>query len=288
MDLSIIIASYNTKDLLDRCVSSIYRSLQKSDLMVEIIVVDNSSTDGSVELLKTKYPRTVQILNKKNVGFGTGNNQGIKKATGTYILLLNSDIEVLSDSILKLYSFITTQPHAFAGGKLLNEDQSSQASCGPMVTIPVVCGMVLLRGDLWGLTRSSPSRVSRVDWVSGACLIGKKDAFVDTGLFDEGVFMYMEEIELLYRAKQKGYATLFYPDARFVHSGAASSASRKEPVVNIYLGLLYFYRKHMPIIDQQMLRILLRMKAVIGMGLGRLSGNRELRSTYEKAFSLVR
>src|SRR5690348_9529648 len=105
MDLSIIIVSFNTKDLLDRCLSSIEKSMAGSNLRWEVLVVDNGSTDGSRELLKKKYTRVITLFNKDNVGFGKANNQGMKKAKGEFILLLNSDTEAIDDALPKLYAF---------------------------------------------------------------------------------------------------------------------------------------------------------------------------------------
>jgi GT2 family glycosyltransferase len=147
--------------------------------------------------------------------------------------------------------------------------------------------MLFLKGDTLGITRYSPQIVKTVDWVSGACLGGSKDAFLEVGLFDDAIFMYMEDIDFLYRAKKTGYTALFYPDARFIHLGAASSANRKTPVLNIYKGLLYFYRIHMSIIDQRILRLLLKSKAVIAILVGKLIGRGDLVSIYEDAITLV-
>ncbi|MDO8452009.1 MAG: glycosyltransferase family 2 protein, partial [bacterium] len=220
MDLSIIIPSYNTRDLLDRCLESIYRSLKNSAISFDIIVIDNGSTDGSVELVGKKHPRVDVVRNKENIGYGKANNQAIVRAKGSYVLLLNSDILVKDDAVSHLYRFAKEKGNVFAGGRLFNEDGSAQASCGPFYRIPVVFFMLFARGDMWGATRYSPSSVRVVDWVSGACLIGTRKSFLDVGLFDEHMFMYMEEIEFLYRAKQKGYPVFFYPDARFIHRGA--------------------------------------------------------------------
>ncbi len=287
MDLSIIIPSFNTKDLLDRCLRSIEESLKNTSLIYEIIVVDNASTDGSIQLLKTKYTRVIKIFNKTNVGYGKANNQGIQKAKGSYILLLNSDIQVLDNAIETLYEFAKRHPQAFIGGKLLNENYSAQASCGPMYTLPVVFFMLFAKGDMFGITRSSPSRTAYVDWVSGACIIAAKESFISVGFFDEEIFMYMEELEFLYRAKKKGYIVLFYPQARFIHSGAASSVGKKEPVINIYRGLLYFYHKHRSIMEQRILRWMLYAKAYMAVAIGKATGNRFIVSIYEKALQLV-
>lgn len=221
------------------------------------------------------------------MGYSQANNQGIKKARGKYVLLINSDIKVLDKAIDELYGFIQEHPKTFVGGKLLNEDFSSQPSCGPIYTLPIVALMLFAKGDRLGITRYSPETVKQVDWVSGACLMGEKVAFGKIGLFDEQIFMYMEEIEFLYRAKQKGYATFFVPNARFIHTGAASSGDRKKPVINIYKGILYFYKKHRSIIEQRLVIWLLKMKAHFVILLGRILSKPELIITYEKALRLV-
>ncbi len=287
MDLSIIIPSFNTKDLLDRCLQSVYQSLKDAQFSWEIIVVDNASDDGTDTLLKNKYTRVKSIYNSSNVGYGKANNQGIKVSKGTTILLLNTDIVVIGDSIKQLYEFFLKHPLSFVGGKLLNEDMTAQSSCGPMVDLPIVMAMLFLQGDALGISRYSPQSTRVVDWVSGACLMSLKKNFESIGLFDEHIFMYMEEIDLLYRAKRRGYTTLFYPNAVFIHTGAASSADSKTPVKNIYRGLVYFYQKHRSILEVRFVVLMLQVKAYIAIGIGLLSGNLGLRRTYEEALGMV-
>lgn len=287
MDLSIIIPSYNTKALLERCLVSVFTSLAGSTVSYEVIVVDNASSDGSPEMVSNKFPQVHLLRNKTNIGYGKANNMGIKSAKSDYVLLLNSDIIVQNDAIGALYRFIKDKRRAFAGGKLFNEDGSPQPSCGPFYSLPVVAIMLFAKGDYWGVTRSCPDHTREVDWVSGACLMGKRSSFVDVGLFDEDIFLYMDEIDLLYRAKQKGYQTHFLPDARFIHTGAASSGSRRTPVVNIYRGLVYFYRKHHGAWAQAILRALLTVKALAAILVGRMIGKPGIRRTYEEALSLL-
>ena len=287
MDLSIIIPSYNTKSLLERCLASVYASLKQVEFSYEVIVVDNASVDGSSEMVNKKFTQVHLLRNKANVGYGKANNQAIKKAKGSYVLLLNSDIVVQNDAIGALYRFLQEKKNAFAGGKLLNIDGSPQPSCGPFYTLPVVVLMLFARGDHWGATRYSPHEVTAVDWVSGACLLGRKEAFEKVGLFDENIFMYMEEIDFLYRAKKKGYEVFFQPEAPFIHSGAASSGNRRTPVVNIYRGLLYFYKKHYRPLALAAVRFILRVKAVAAIGLGRILGRQDITSIYEEALAVV-
>lgn len=287
MDLSIIIPSYNTKALLERCLTSVFVNLNALAINSEVIVVDNASEDGSQDIVRKKFPQVHLVCNKTNVGYGKANNQAITKAKGKYVLLLNSDIVVQNDAIGALYRFVGSKGQAFAGGKLLNEDGSSQPSCGPFFTIPMVALTLFAKGDYWGITRSSPSQTRRVDWVSGACLMGRRSAFVQTGLFDEGIFMYMEEIDLLYRARAKGFLTFFVAGARFTHTGAASSGNRRTPVVNIYRGLVYFYNKHYSQFAVLVLRGMLRIKALAVILVGRMIGKPVIVQTYEEALSVL-
>lgn len=287
MDLSIIIPSFNTKALLERCLDSIFISLQKSDLSFEIIVVDNASKDGTRELLNNKYPQVKTILNNVNLGYSISNNQAIIIAKGKYILLLNSDTVILKDAIEQLFVSCKLHKKTFVGGKLLNENLSPQPSCGPFYSIPVIALMIFAKGDYWGVTRYSPSRSRQVDWVSGACLLGSKASFIEVGLFDEKIFMYMEDIEFLYRARVKGYVTFFIPSARFIHTGAASSGDRKTPVTNIYRGLSYFYTKHSTLSTSKILVTMLKAKALLAIHLGRIMRRQGLVQTYEEALSVL-
>ncbi len=284
INLSIIIVSFNTKKLLDDCLSSVYASLQKTSVSFEIIVVDNVSTDGSKEMVKKKYPGVVLVANGQNVGFGRANNQGIKRAKGEYILLLNSDTIVQDNALEKLLQFSKIHPDAFIGPKLYNADGTPQTSCGPFFTLPVVFAALFLKGDYTGITRQSPDETRAVDWVSGACIIAPKKLFMDDLLFDEGIFMYMEEIDLLMRAGKKGYRTMFYHEAHITHLGSGSSTNRRKgPVLNIYRGFLYLYRKHYSAFSLAVLKFLLKAKA----GIAIIVGSSEIRSIYEEAYTLV-
>jgi GT2 family glycosyltransferase len=279
MDLTIIIPNYNTRHLLDRCLASI------GNISCEIIVVDNNSSDGSVEMVKTKYPYVTLIRNNENVGYGKANNMAIKRAKGKYILLLNSDCIVKNNAIQALLS--CGENKDFVGGKLFNEDGTPQQSAGPFYTIPVVFIMLFLKGDQLHITRYSPQVLQEVDWVSGACLLGKKDAFEDVGLFDETIFMYMEEIEFLYRAKKKGYRVWFCPEATFIHTGAASSGNKREPVVQIYRGLDYMYSRHYGRIQRVLLRLLLKVKAWFVIVICGIIGKRDIVDLYAKALTVL-
>lgn len=288
MELSIIIVSFNTLKLTHDCIASLYRSLSHVPFKFEIIVVDNVSTDGTRQMLKNKFPKVKVIYNRENAGFGKANNQGIRAAKGEFILLLNSDTVALNSSVAKLFSFAKQHQNAFVGGKLLNADRSPQTSCGPFFSLSVVFASLFLKGDMLGLTRWSPDRTKKVDWVSGACIIAPKKLFMNDLLFDEHIFMYMEEIDLLYRAQLKGNPTYFYHRALIVHLGGGSSQNkRKGPVLNIYRGLLYFYGKYKPEWQLSVIKFLLKTKAIIAYSIGVMMGRDQLRDTYEEAYKLV-
>lgn len=289
MDLSIIIVNRNTRQLLLNCLSSVHQSLKGAGFSFEIFVVDNASTDGSVAMVQKKFHDVCIIKNKTNDGFGKANNKGIQKSKGEYILLLNSDTEIQGRAVEKLLAFSQLHPKSFIGPKLVNPDGSSQTSCGPFFTLPVVFTSLFLKGDVLKITRWSPGSLKKVDWVSGACLMVPKAIFLDGLLFDEEIFMYLDEIDLLYRARKKGYDVYFYPEPVVIHTGSGSSIDkRKGPVLNIFRGLLFFYTKHHPGWQRTILKYMLQCKALLGICIGSIVGNRELKDTYEEALQLVK
>jgi GT2 family glycosyltransferase len=314
-DLSIIIVSYNTKNITKKCIDTIIRSLNyEKAIKPEIIVVDNGSTDGTVEMLKKvqslrRFSRSptspddtsgsvgqksnisFKIIScDKNLGYAKANNLAVKNAEGKYLLFLNSDIEVIEDAVPKLYDFFKNNENhfQFVGGKLLNKDLSPQPSCGPFYSLPVVFAALFLRGDYWGLTRWSPNEIKEVDWVSGACILTKKDFFNNVGGFDENIFMYMDEIDFLYRAKKIGFKVGFYHKDKFIHLGSASSQGRTKPILQLYRGFLYFYKKHRSTLEIKILKFMLKFKACIAVLIGKIFKNEYLIKTYEQAFEIVK
>lgn len=289
-NLSIIIISYNTQKITQDCLDSIYKTLNESKLAYEIIVVDNASNDGSVVMLKDYQKRHSNfklIESHENLGFAKANNLGVKRAQGEYLLFLNSDIIVLDNAIDKLLKKIKQDNSInFLGGKLYNRDMTPQASCGPFYSLPIVFAALFLKGDYWGLTRFSPNNFREVDWVSGACILTKKEFFNKLNGFDEKIFMYMDEIDLLYRAKKHGFKVYFEPQAHFIHLGSASSDGRTYPIIQVYNGFTYFYKKHHSAFSLKTLKFMLKLKAVISILIGRAIKNNYLKETYEKALKL--
>lgn len=293
IDLSIVIVSYNTQKITEDCIESINRSLTNTKIKYEIIVVDNNSLDGSAETLQKiaqdKTSHLIYFQTGDNLGFGRGSNFGVEKANGKYILLLNTDTIILNRAIEKLYNFYIEnekQTH-FLGAKLLNKDLTPQPSACRFFTLPVIFATLLLKGDYWGLTRSSPNKFKKVDWISGACILTTKEYFKQLNGFDKNIFMYMEEVDLLYRAKKLGLNTFFYPDSQMIHLGSASSNGRTYPMLQVYQGFLFFYKKHYSIFHIFVLRLILKFKALIAYLIGRIRGDQYLIKTYEEAFKLV-
>ena len=292
-DISLIIISYNTKQITTDCLNSIIKSFKNSAVKYEIIVIDNASKDGSIMMLKNfekKYPGVIKvILNSENTGFGKANNQGVKIASSEYLLLLNSDTVTLNHSIEKLLTYYKENEDNshFVGAKLFNKDMTEQPSAAPFFTLPVVFAALFLKGDYWGLTRSSPNTIKKVDWVSGACILTKKEYYKKVNGFDESVFMYMDEVDLLYRARQINMNTFFYPEAKFIHIGFASSGSKSYPVVQVFKGLIFFYKKHYSKRALFWLLIMLKLKAKVSLIIGKCTKNNYLINTYENALKMV-
>ncbi|NTU73042.1 glycosyltransferase family 2 protein [Candidatus Roizmanbacteria bacterium] len=289
--LSVIIVSYNTAQVTEDCLKSVYQSLPDTSIY-EIIVIDNASTDQSLDMLrsfKKRYTNFVLVENKENIGFGKANNQGVKIARGKYILLLNSDTLILHNAVIKLLEFYQkNEEHVhFLAPKLRNKDLSPQPSCGPFYTPAIVFGALFLKGDYWGLTRESPTKFRRVDWVSGACILTTRKHYSKVGGFDEQIFMYMEEIDLLYRAKKMGLDTYIYPEAQIIHLGSASSNGKSYPIIQVYKGFIYFYKKHYPPLSMFLLKVMLQFKALSAIAIGRILRNAYLINTYEKAYRIA-
>lgn len=296
-DLSIVIVNFNTRKITQHCIESIYKSFRLYKTAgapkFEIILIDNASLkDDSVTFFTEyakKHSNIVFVANQSNTGFGPANNQGVALAHGEYVLLLNSDTIILKDAIHKLFEYYVKFQNTkhFVGPKLLNRDMTPQPSAAPFYTLPVVFGALFLRGDYWGLTRYSPKKIREVGWVSGACIMMRKNYFEKVGGFDETIFMYMEEVDLLYRALKMGMKTYFYPKSRLVHLGSASSGGKTFPILQVYRGFLFFYKKHYSVSATFLLRFLLRLKAGTAWILGYIINNNYLKQTYAEAFKVA-
>ena len=254
IDISVIVVSYNTAGLLTQCIGSLRSSIDER-LNVELIFVDNASKDNSVEVIKTKFPESRLIANDKNVGFGRANNQAIQFATGRYILLLNTDAFVASDTVTKTVAYMEANPRCgILGVRLEGRDGVLQPSCR---YFPTPWNTFLWRSGLNRLFKRTPmvddmtwahDAVRGCDWVVGCYYLVRKEVVEEVGLFDSRYFLYFEEVDQCFAAKKAGWDVVFYPHTTVVHlggesaksDGAITSSGRQLESLQIESELLYF------------------------------------------------
>jgi N-acetylglucosaminyl-diphospho-decaprenol L-rhamnosyltransferase len=209
MDLSVIIVSYNTVRLITDCLAS----LQKADdgLEKEIFVVDNFSTDGSVEAIRANFPSVTLIANQENHGFGAAGNQALPHCGGRYLVFLNPDTTVTDDTLKAAVSYMEANPHVgLAGARILNPDGSLQPSVSYKYP-----GEKLAGKELSGLT-------GKIACVMGAFMIARKSLIKELQGFDEDFFLYGEDQDLCWRIRQRGYSIGYIEDAEVLHWGGQS------------------------------------------------------------------
>ncbi len=255
-DLSIVIVNWNVCDLLRDCLLSISApNARSADLSVETIVVDNASTDGSVEMVRRTFPQVTLIANDDNPGFTGGNNRGIAASRGRYILLLNPDTKVLGDALALMVAYMNAHPAVGAlGPTLLNPDGSVQSSRRRFPT-PATAFLEstslqswfprhrLLR-DYYVLDKPDDA-IAQVDWVTGACLLARRAALEQVGLLDDGYFMYSEELDWCRRAKAAGWQIVYYPAAQVIHHGGQSSEQVKAfQIIRFNRSKIRYFRQY--------------------------------------------
>ena len=230
MNLSIIIVNFNTKELLLRCLHSIFQS--KPKIKYEVIVVDNASTDGSLESLSNFQVPTTNfqlIRNRKNLGFAKANNQAIKRAKAEFILLLNSDTEVEKGAIDQLYYFAKkTTDAGVVGAKLLDPDGKVQPSVFRLPTISRAIKQYWL-GEKGLLNKYAPelNKPQEVEAVVGAAFLITPEARKRVGLLDERYFVYFEDLDYCRRIKKAGLKVYYLPAAKIIHQHGASGGDMK-------------------------------------------------------------
>jgi N-acetylglucosaminyl-diphospho-decaprenol L-rhamnosyltransferase len=248
VELSVVIVSWNVRELLGRCLASI--EAHSPGVPYEVWVVDNASADGSGAMVRARFPGVRLIENGENVGFAAANNQAIREAGGRYLVLLNPDTEVRAGALRALVEFLEDHPRAgAAGARLLNGDGSLQASCHPMLTPGRELWRLLFLERIWRratyrMERWDVRAPRRVEAIKGACLALRRAALDEVGLLDEGYFMYSEEVDLCYRLAQAGWELWWVPQAEVVHHEAGSTRQAAEAMyVQLYRSKVEFYRK---------------------------------------------
>ncbi len=252
-DVTVIIVSWNTREILRDCLRSVYENA--GALEFETIVVDNASADGSAQMVARDFLQARLVANADNRGFAAANNQGITLARGRYVLLLNSDTVVLDRALEKTVAFADAHPEAaVVGCRVLNPNGTLQPTC---FLFPSLLNLLLSltygyklfpRSRFWGrelMTYWDRNDVRAVDVVTGCFMLVRRAALEQVGPMDETFFMYAEETDWCYRFRQAGWSVLFTPSAVIIHLGGASSRLMGAQVkLEAAGGILHFLKKH--------------------------------------------
>jgi GT2 family glycosyltransferase len=280
MDLSILIVNWNTRDYTADCLESLAATADRIELapigqsaliydryQAEVFVVDNASHDGSVALIRERFPWVNIIENNQNVGFAPANNQAYQRSTGRYVLLLNSDTEVHPQAMTALLDYMDSHPRCGAGGaRLLNADGSLQPACQPMLTPWREFWRLIFLDQIWrqatyDMTQWNENAPRRVEVIKGACLMVRRAALDHQGpLLDEQYFMYTEEVDLCYRLLRDGWELEWIPQTVVTHYGGASSKQAYNAMyVQLYRSKIQFFRKFGGEARVRLFKLLLRI-----------------------------
>lgn len=246
MDISIILVNWNTKQLLLDCLAAVYATVQ--GIAFEVWLVDNASTDGSVEAVLASYPKVKVIRNSANLGFAAANNKAFRQMTGRYALLLNTDAVLTPSAVERLFHFMEKNPGAaLVCGQLLNQDGSKQNSIANFPTLlSLLCNETVLR--LLFPTRFPSKRQDYrepllVESCIGACLLVRKQAMDEVGLLDERYFFFMEETDWALSMRKAGWKSYFIPDARIYHLQGQSAGLGLKARIMFYRSRYQYFQK---------------------------------------------
>lgn len=249
MKLSVIVVNWNTGDLLWQCLESIYADLAAGE--TEVFVVDSASTDRSMAVAQEQFPQANYISSPVNVGFGAANNLALRLAQGDYLLLLNPDTLVHPGTISTLLDYMDQHLQVgVSASRLLNPDGSLQYSCSPEPTLRREFLRMFHLGGVrpdgyYAMERWDMAAPRPVDVILGACMLLRKTALDQAGLFDEQFFMYSEEVDLCRRVRQAGWEICWVPQARVTHYGGQSTRQMAaEMFVQLYRAKIDYFRKH--------------------------------------------
>ena len=255
MKLSIVIVNYNVKYFLEQCLYSVRAAITGLD--AEVWVVDNHSTDGSIEYLRPRFPKVNFIENQDNPGFAKANNQAIRMSSGEYVLLLNPDTVVGEESLRSLCYFMDEHPEAGCiGVKMIDGHgqflpESKRSFPSPWVSFCKIFGLSKLfpQSHLfarYGLQYLDKEKIHEVEVLAGAFMLLRREALDKVGLLDEAFFMYGEDIDLSYRVVQGGYTNYYIPERLLHYKGESTKHGDIKYVKAFYGAMLIFYRKYYP------------------------------------------
>jgi N-acetylglucosaminyl-diphospho-decaprenol L-rhamnosyltransferase len=251
VDLTVIIVSWNVRELLRRCLESL--ALPHGTL--EVIVVDNASSDGSPEMVRTDFPHVRLVRNDENHGFPAANNQGLGLSKGRTLLLLNPDTEVVGDGLATMVGYMDAHPEVGAlGPQLCYADGSLQSSRRRFPSLSTALVESTVMQEWWKdnailrryyMSDTPDDAIQPVDWVVGACLLVRRKAYEQAGALDEGFFMYSEEMDWCRRIKDAGWEIVYLPTATVIHhEGKSSEQVVAERHIRFQSSKVRYFRKH--------------------------------------------
>ncbi len=243
-ELSVILVNYNDRPHLGACLESVRTAA--AGLAAEAILVDNRSEDGSLEYVRESFPWVRLIVNAENAGFARANNAGIRASSGRFLLFLNTDTVVPPDAFGGLLAGLKRRPEAGAlGPALVRADSGFQVSFGKDVGFFAELRQKLILNPYYRIALRRSREARSVGWLSGACLLARRDAVEAAGLFDENFFIYFEDIDLCRRIRDLGLELVYDPTVKVVHFGGASTAPRRlKSRLHYRESQLYYYEKH--------------------------------------------
>jgi N-acetylglucosaminyl-diphospho-decaprenol L-rhamnosyltransferase len=284
--LTVVIVNWNGAELLPGCLAPLDGG------GIEVIVVDNGSTDASLELLATSFPAVRVVANLDNRGFAAASNQGLRLATSPYVLFLNNDTVPDPKALEELTAFLARNPDTgVVGPALVFPGGQRQPSCGPGPNLwTEILAKTLLHRALPGLREKAPGRTRRVDWVTGAALCIRRDQALELGGLDEAMFMFYEDLDLCARVREAGKQVWFVATPPIVHLGGATRRRvEAQSLIHSYRSADLFFSRHGPRWRRRLLRALTIPEMGLRMGVwGLLSLNPQRRGLARERLAAYR
>ena len=295
INISVIIVNYNVEYFLEQCLNSTFKALEK--VSGEVFVVDNNSIDGSVDMVREKFPAVQLIANKENTGFSKANNQAIRVSKGEYVLLLNPDTVVEEDTFSKCIDFMDNHPEAgglgirMVDGKGIFLPESKRGLPTPAAAFYKIFGISSLfpkskRFSKYHLGYLNEFETNQVDVLSGAFMLIRKETLDKVGLLDEAFFMYGEDIDLSYRILLGGYKNYYFPETKIIHyKGESTKKSSVNYVFVFYNAMVIFAKKHFSQKNAKLFSSLINLAIYFRAGIAIL--NRLVRKSFVPVVDIV-